>query len=169
MAVDTIHVSVMRERVIELFRPALESGPGWFVDCTLGMGGHAQAVLEAFPEVRLIGIDRDPEAIELARERLAAFAGRVEFVHAVYDQLDQVMDAAGIADADGILLDLGLSSLQIDQTERGFSYLNDAPLDMRMDPTSGLSAAELLNSSTEAELARILLRYGDERNARRIA
>jgi 16S rRNA (cytosine1402-N4)-methyltransferase len=169
MAVDSIHVPVMPGRVIELLRPALESGPGWFVDCTLGMGGHSRAVLEAFPDIRLIGIDRDPQAIELARQRLADFAQRVEFAHACYDQLDQVMDAIGVGAADGILLDLGLSSLQIDQTERGFSYVNDAPLDMRMDPTSGPSAADLLNTLTEAELARVLLQYGDERNARRIA
>ncbi|MDR1431964.1 MAG: 16S rRNA (cytosine(1402)-N(4))-methyltransferase RsmH [Propionibacteriaceae bacterium] len=172
LAVEGIHSPVMLTRVIELLRPALDRRPQsvrWLVDCTLGIGGHAIAALEAFPQVRLIGIDRDQQAIELAGQRLADFSGRVSFAHGVYDQLDQILDAAGVGAVDGILMDLGLSSLQIDQRQRGFSYASDAPLDMRMDQSGGLSAADLVNSLGEAELARVLLKYGDERNARRIA
>jgi 16S rRNA (cytosine1402-N4)-methyltransferase len=160
------HLPVMVDRVVELLAPALEHQPKLLLDCTLGLGGHSLALLQAVPGLQVIGIDRDPQALALAEERLAPYSGQVEFAHAVFDQLDAVLDGRR---PDAILADLGLSSLQIDSAQRGFSYATQAPLDMRMDPSDETSAADLVNTLSEVELARTLLTYGDERNARRIA
>lgn len=162
------HIPVMRDRVVELLGPALDRPGATFVDATVGMGGHALAVLEAFPNARLVGIDRDTEALELAGERLAAHADRVSLVHAVYDEFATVVDSLGLRTIDAALFDLGVSSLQLDEEERGFAYRVDAPLDMRMDQTGGITAAEVLNTYEPADLQRILKEYGEERFAKRI-
>jgi 16S rRNA (cytosine1402-N4)-methyltransferase len=151
------------DEVVRLLAP--ERG-GFFVDATLGAGGHAAALLEAGGEIRLLGIDRDPEALEIARERLAAFGGRVEFRLADFAGLDEVL--APLPPADGILADLGVSSMQIDRAERGFSFRRDGPLDMRMGP-GGRSAADIVASADVDELTRILRDYGEERMAAKIA
>jgi 16S rRNA (cytosine1402-N4)-methyltransferase len=156
-------------RVAELLRPALADRPAVLVDATLGLGGHAAALLAAHPQLTLVGLDRDPEALGLARRRLAAHADRIHLVHAVYDRIADVLGELGLPQVDGVLFDLGVSSLQLDAEERGFSYARDADLDMRMDPTSGLTAAEVLNTYPVAQLARILCEYGEERFASRIA
>jgi 16S rRNA (cytosine1402-N4)-methyltransferase len=172
------HVPVMLARCLELLGPAFPSpalvDPGSgretvFVDATLGLGGHAAAVLAAHPRVTLIGLDRDPQALALAGERLAGYAGRTHLIHAVYDELPAVLDRLGIAAIDGILFDLGVSSLQLDRPERGFAYATDAPLDMRMDQTRGITAEQVVNEYPAAGLARVLRRYGEERFAGRIA
>jgi 16S rRNA (cytosine1402-N4)-methyltransferase len=139
------------------------------VDSTLGMGGHTEAVLQAFGQVRVIGLDRDPQALELAGRRLAGFGERFTGVHAVYDQIGDVVHRLGLDSVQGVLMDLGVSSLQLDEADRGFSYAQDAPLDMRMDRTTGPTAADILNTYDERELARILREYGEERFAGRIA
>ena len=163
------HVPVMLDEVLELLTPALSTPGAIHVDGTLGMGGHAQAVLESDPQVRLIGIDRDPQALRLAGERLAPFGDRVTLVHAVNDEIGEVLDDLGIDTVTSAFFDLGVSSLQLDETERGFAYGHDAPLDMRMDPTTGVTAAEVLNSYDPRELTRVLSEYGEERFARKIA
>ncbi|MHA6512240.1 16S rRNA (cytosine(1402)-N(4))-methyltransferase RsmH [Tessaracoccus sp. Z1128] len=164
-----VHDPVMRDRIVELLRPALQHPGAVYVDGTLGLAGHAIAVLEACPEARLVGIDRDPDAHAVARERLGPLAERATLVHAVYDELPDVLEDLGLTSVDAILLDLGLSSLQIDRPDRGFAYRIDAPLDMRMDPTEGATAADVLNTYSAGELARILKWYGEERFADRIA
>ena len=165
------HVPVMRDRILELLTPALadRGRPGVHVDGTTGMGGHAESVLERFDDVRLVGIDRDPQALELAGARLERFGERVSFAQAVYSDLLVVLDELGITAIDSMLLDLGLSSLQIDRRERGFSYSVDAPLDMRMGPDTALTAAEVVNTYTAQQLARVLRTYGEEKFADRIA
>jgi len=162
------HVPVLRDRVIELLGPALTRPGAVYVDGTLGMGGHALAVLEAFPEVRLVGIDRDPEALELASERLARHADRIDLVHAVYDEFTAVVESLGLQQIDAALFDLGVSSLQLDEDDRGFAYRVDAPLDMRMDQGEGITAAEVVNTYEPDRLERILKDYGEERFAKRI-
>lgn len=164
-----LHVPVLAERIIELLAPALAAPGSVYVDGTLGMGGHASLVLAACPQARLIGIDRDPAALALAGERLAPFGDRVQLYHAIYHELPDVLAEAGLKRVQAICLDLGLSSLQIDRTERGFAYATDAPLDMRMDPDAELSAATIINTWPAADLARILRIYGEERFAVRIA
>lgn len=159
---------VLLERVVALLTPPLRRG-GVVVDATIGMGGHTEALLRAAPAGRVIGIDRDPEALRRSGARLAAYADRLDLVHAVYDELPAVLAAAGLARVDGVLFDLGVSSLQLDERSRGFSYAHDAPLDMRMDPTTGRSAADVVNAYSAAELTRILREYGEERFAARIA
>jgi 16S rRNA (cytosine1402-N4)-methyltransferase len=163
------HVPVLLSRVLELLAPALTAPGAVVVDATLGMGGHAEALLVAHPQARLIGIDRDTDALALATARLAPFETRITLVHAVYDQLPVVLDELGLSAVDGILFDLGVSSLQLDETERGFSYAHDAPLDMRMDRTTGKTAADVVNTYSAAEIARVLRVYGEERFASRIA
>ena len=163
------HVPVLLGRVLELLAPALTAPGAVVVDATLGMGGHAEALLVAHPQARLIGIDRDTDALALATARLAPFEGRITLVHAVYDQLPVVLADLGLSAVDGILFDLGVSSLQLDETERGFSYSHDAPLDMRMDRTTGKTAADVVNTYSAAEIARVLRVYGEERFASRIA
>ncbi|MBB5805167.1 16S rRNA (cytosine1402-N4)-methyltransferase [Saccharothrix ecbatanensis] len=160
------HVPVLLGRVLDLLAPALADRDAVFVDCTLGLGGHSEAVLQAHPRVRLIGLDRDPQAIELSRRRLAPFGDRVEFVQTTYDG---IADAVGGAKVDGILMDLGVSSLQLDAEERGFAYSKDSPLDMRMSAGTGMTAADVLNTYPVNELTRILRDYGEERFARKIA
>jgi 16S rRNA (cytosine1402-N4)-methyltransferase len=158
----------MLARIVELLAPALDEPGAVVVDGTLGLGGHAEALLRAAPQARLVGLDRDPDALAAAGERLAEFSQRIELVHAVYDELPDVLDRLGITSVSSVLLDLGVSSLQLDEVQRGFSYARDAPLDMRMDQTSGLTAAEVVNSYSPGDLARVLRNYGEERFARRI-
>lgn len=165
----TEHVPVLLERILELFAPAVGGRPAVLVDATVGLGGHADALLSAHPQLRLIALDRDPEALARSAERLARHGDRVHFAHAVYDRLPDVLAELGLSSVDGVLFDLGVSSMQLDLTDRGFSYARDAPLDMRMDPTRGLTAAEVLNTYPVAELTRILRDYGEERFAPRIA
>jgi 16S rRNA (cytosine1402-N4)-methyltransferase len=162
------HLPVMRARVVELLGPALAEPGAVYVDATLGMGGHALAVLDACPEARVVGIDRDNEALDLARERLAAHADRITLVHAVYDEFASVVSSLGLHTVDATLFDLGVSSLQLDEEDRGFAYRVDAPLDMRMDQSQGVTAAEVLNTYEPADLERILKDYGEERFAKRI-
>jgi 16S rRNA (cytosine1402-N4)-methyltransferase len=163
------HVPVLTERVLGLLAPALVDHPAVVVDATLGLGGHAEALLAAHPLLTLVGLDRDPEALRHSTERLAPYSDRVRLVHAVYDQLPEVLAAQGLDGVDGVLFDLGVSSLQLDEARRGFAYAQDAPLDMRMDSTTGATAADVLNGYTAAELARVLREYGEERFAGRIA
>jgi 16S rRNA (cytosine1402-N4)-methyltransferase len=161
------HQPVMLDRCVELLRPRPR---GVWVDATLGLGGHAEALLAASePAGRVIGLDRDPAALAQARERLARFGERLVAVAASFADLGQVAEELGLAAVDGVLYDLGVSSLQLDEPARGFSYRHDAPLDMRMDPVGGVSAADVVNSYPRAELARVLREYGEERFAGRIA
>ncbi|HEV2907419.1 MAG TPA: 16S rRNA (cytosine(1402)-N(4))-methyltransferase, partial [Actinomycetota bacterium] len=162
-----LHIPVMLAEIVALLTPALEAPDSAaegcvLVDCTLGLGGHAHALLAACPQAQLIGLDRDPQALALARERLAEFADRITLVEAVYDELPAVLARLGRTKVQGILLDLGVSSIQIDDPERGFAYAQDAPLDMRMGHQE-LTAAEVLNTYSKAELSRVLRTYGEER------
>ncbi len=163
------HVPVMAGRVLDLLAPALDAPGSVYVDGTLGLAGHARLVLERCPQAVLVGIDRDPHAIDIARERLAEFGDRVQLYQATYDELPEVLVEAGISRVQAVLLDLGLSSLQINHAERGFAYATDSPLDMRMSPDDPTTAADLVNTATRRELARILRVYGEERFADRIA
>lgn len=167
---------MMLAEVLALLAPALRdpaltagAAPPVLVDATLGLGGHAEALLTACPQAHLIGLDRDFQALALAARRLAPFAGRTTLVEAVYDELPEVLADLGHTKVQGVLLDLGLSSLQIDEPERGFAYAVDAPLDMRMDGQQELTAAEVLNTYSARDLARVLRIYGEERFADRIA
>jgi 16S rRNA (cytosine1402-N4)-methyltransferase len=166
---NDIHIPVLLERTIELLAPALERPGAVLVDATLGLAGHAEAFLRRFPELTLVGLDRDPQALELAGTRLEPFADRIHLVRAVYDELPDVLKRLGIPAVAGILFDLGVSSLQLDRVERGFSYSQDAPLDMRMDGTSPLTAERVLADYSEAELRRIFYQYGEEKLAPRFA
>jgi 16S rRNA (cytosine1402-N4)-methyltransferase len=163
------HVPVLLDRVVALVAPPLQQPGSVLVDATLGLGGHTEAVLTRCPEAHVVGVDRDPHALEAAGERLAPFAGRTTLVHAVYDQIPEVLADLGIASVQGVLFDLGVSSMQLDVRERGFAYAEDAPLDMRMDDSEGLTAADVLNTYPAADLARILRSYGEEKFARSIA
>lgn len=163
------HTPVLLQRCLDLLAPAFEVENPVLVDSTLGMGGHTEGVLQAFPHVRVVGLDRDTQALELAGRRLAPFGDRFTGVHAIYDEINDVLDRLGVGKVQGVLMDLGVSSLQLDERERGFSYSADAPLDMRMDATTGQTAADVLNTYDERELARILRVYGEERFAPRIA
>lgn len=169
MADNSIHTPVMLERTIDLLAPALSVDGAVVVDATLGMGGHSEALLERFPDVTLVGIDRDTDALAIAGERLAPYADRTHLVHAVYDEYDSVLSDLGITAVQGILFDLGVSSLQLDRVERGFSYSKDAPLDMRMDATSERTAASILATYSELDLRRIFYDFGDEKLAPRYA
>src|SRR6266850_3529225 len=162
-----MHLPVLADEVTFLLRPR---HGGWVVDGTIGMGGHAERLLDAGgARTRLLGIDHDPEALARARERLGRFGDRVTLRHGSFRDLAAHAREAGVERAAAIMLDLGLSSYQLEGSGRGFSFQKDEPLDMRFDPTRGDTAAELLAEVTEAELARILFEYGDERHARRIA
>ena len=163
------HVPVLLDRVVALVAPPLQQPGSVMVDATLGLGGHTEAVLTRCPEARVIGVDRDVHALERSRERLAPFGDRITFAHAVYDEIPDVIADLGLDHVDGVLFDLGVSSMQLDVRERGFAYAEDAPLDMRMDDTTGLTAADVLNTYPVEELTRILKQYGEERFARRIA
>ncbi len=163
------HDPVLLDRVVALLAPALERPGSVYLDATLGLGGHTQAILERCPEARVVGVDRDPHALELAGERLAAWADRTTLVHAVYDEIPDVLADLGLGPVQGIFFDLGVSSMQLDVRERGFAYAEDAPLDMRMDDGGGLTAADVLNTYSGADLARVLRTYGEEKFARQIA
>jgi 16S rRNA (cytosine1402-N4)-methyltransferase len=163
------HVPVMLDRVLDLLAPALTSEGAVLVDATVGLGGHSHAVLDRFTGVHVIGIDRDAAALGLARERLGEFTGRVTFVETVYDRIAEVVQEQGHTRVSAVLFDLGVSSMQLDQIARGFSYAHDAPLDMRMGTGDSLTAAEVLNTYSVDDLARVLRVYGEERFARRIA
>ena len=167
--ISELHAPVTLDRTIELLAPALEVEGAVFVDGTLGLGGHSEAFLERFPNLTLVGIDRDPSALALAGERLARFGDRVHLVHAVYEEIEEVLAELEISEVQGILLDLGVSSMQLDERERGFAYSYEAPLDMRMDSTVGKTAADVVNKYSEAELARIFKEYGEERYAKGVA
>jgi 16S rRNA (cytosine1402-N4)-methyltransferase len=158
----------MLQRCLDLLAPALQRPGAVVVDCTLGLGGHSEGLLTRFPEARLIGLDRDKEALRLAGERLAPFGERATLVHAVYDELPEVLRRLGVPRVQGVLFDLGVSSMQLDEAGRGFAYAQDAPLDMRMDQSTGISAAEVLNTYPPGELVRILRAYGEEKQAKRI-
>ncbi|OLT39888.1 16S rRNA (cytosine(1402)-N(4))-methyltransferase [Serinicoccus sp. CNJ-927] len=163
------HTPVMLGRCVELLAPALQRPGSVYVDGTLGMGGHTEAVLRACPDASAVGIDRDPQALALATERLAPFGERFRPVHAVSDDLPQVLAELDLVGADAVLFDLGVSSLQLDELDRGFAYRADSPLDMRMDQSTGRTAADVLNDTEVRELERILRDYGEERFARPIA
>lgn len=164
-----LHVPVLRDRCIELLAPALTEPGAVVVDATLGMGGHAEALLDRCPAARLVGLDRDTDALALAGKRLKRFGDRVSLVHAVFDGIDDALDGLGIVEIHGALFDLGVSSLQLDEPERGFSYARDAPLDMRMDQSRGTTAADILATYSEHELRDLFYRYGDEKLAPRYA
>lgn len=163
------HVPVMLDRCLDLLAPAISRPGAVVIDGTLGMGGHSEAMLERFEDLTLIGIDRDLMAHKLAGERLARFGDRFIPVHAVYDEIPRAMAEAGVTQVDGVLFDLGVSSMQLDERERGFAYSYDAPLDMRMDNTEELTAAIVVNTYEEAELRRIIRQWGEEKFAARIA
>ncbi len=176
MVDDEPHIPVLLDRCVELLAPALTRGDSdgtgaTLVDATLGAGGHAERFLTQFGGLRLIGLDRDPDALRIAGERLEPFADRITLVRARYDGIAGVIDtvAGPTAQVDAVLFDLGVSSMQLDRPERGFSYSTDAPLDMRMDPQSPLTAAEILNTYDEKALTRVLREFGEERFASRIA
>jgi 16S rRNA (cytosine1402-N4)-methyltransferase len=159
----------MVDRILALLAPALTDRPAVVVDATLGMGGHTEALLRAHPELTVVGLDRDPEALRRSAARLEPFADRTHLVHAIYDEMPAVLADLGHERVDGVLMDLGVSSLQLDEAGRGFAYAQDAPLDMRMDPTRGISAEEVVNTYSAKDLARILKVYGEERFASRVA
>ena len=159
------HEPVMPAEVVALLGP---SRGGQFVDCTVGLAGHSMLILEGGADA-LIGLDRDADALRIAGERLAGFGDRVELVHSDYRQLSSVLDTRGIAGVDGVLADLGVSSMQLDADGRGFSFRRDEPLDMRMDRSQGPTVADLLADAEEEELANVIFQYGEERHSRRIA
>lgn len=163
------HVPVLLDRVVALLAPALDHPDAVLIDATLGLGGHSEAVLERCPQARVVGIDRDPQALAMSRERLASYGARFTGVHAVYDEIPDVIADLGLREVAGVLFDLGVSSMQLDLPERGFAYSIDAPLDMRMDGTTGPTAADVLNTYSAGDLTRILQRYGEEKMAKRIA
>jgi 16S rRNA (cytosine1402-N4)-methyltransferase len=165
VADDPIHQPVLVHEVVEWLRPA---GGGVFVDSTLGLGGHTRALLEA-GATRVIAIDRDRSAIALAMARLGDLAARVDAVHADYRELPAVLDGRAVERVQGVVADLGVSSMQLDAEGRGFSFRRDEPLDMRMDQSRGATAADLVNRAEESELADVIFRFGEERYSRRIA
>ncbi|MFC5178933.1 16S rRNA (cytosine(1402)-N(4))-methyltransferase RsmH [Nocardioides taihuensis] len=164
------HVPVLRDRVVSLLAPPLDHAGAVLVDATLGLGGHTEAVLTRCPQARAVGVDRDRDALALASERLAPFGDRFTPAHAVYDEIPRVLAELELDVVDAVLFDLGVSSMQLDLPERGFAYAADAPLDMRMDPSSGgPTAADVLNTYSAAELTRVLRDWGEEKFARKIA
>jgi 16S rRNA (cytosine1402-N4)-methyltransferase len=159
----------MLDRCIELLSPTvLLNEKPVIVDCTLGLGGHTEALLEKFPTLTVIGIDRDQIALERASTRLARFGDRFKSAHAIFDQIDNVVAAHGFKEVNGVLFDLGVSSIQLDEVDRGFSYSQDAPLDMRMDRSRGITAAEIVNTYAPGALVKILRTFGEEKFATRI-
>ncbi|MFJ4227570.1 16S rRNA (cytosine(1402)-N(4))-methyltransferase RsmH [Paenarthrobacter nicotinovorans] len=168
------HVPVLKDRCINLLAPGFEAARSRgetpvAIDATLGMGGHSEAMLQRFRDLHLVGIDRDEEALSLAGARLEPFSQRTDLVHAVYDEIEDVLADLGIPEVHGILMDLGVSSLQLDERERGFAYSYDAPLDMRMDTSRGQTAADVVNTYSEEDLVRIIRKWGEEKFAGRIA
>lgn len=168
MSIEPCHVPVLADRVLALLAPALGRTKAVLVDATLGHGGHSEMALNAFPELTVIGLDRDASAIALSAQRLAPFGSRIILVHAIYDQISEVLAQHNLDGVQGILFDLGVSSMQLDQPERGFSYSVDTHLDMRMDQSCGLTAAQVLNTYEPGDLVRILRNFGDEKFAPRI-
>ena len=167
---EALHIPVALERCIALLAPAIESAESpVVVDATLGMGGHARALLLKYPKLKIIALDRDLSAIKVATSNLSDVIDRVVIVHAVYDEISNVLENLGHKQVDGILFDLGVSSMQLDQADRGFAYSQEAPLDMRMDQSSGLSALDILNTYTYGELVRVIRNYGEEKFATKIA
>ena len=159
----------MRDTCVDLLTPAINKAETpVVVDATLGLGGHSEALLESNPNLVLIGIDRDLDAIIQAKNRLAKFENRAMVSHAIFDEITDVVNSFGFEKVDGILFDLGVSSMQLDQSDRGFSYSQDAPLDMRMDRSTGITASEIVNTYAPGELVRILRTYGEEKFATRI-
>ncbi len=167
--VHSVHDPVLLDECVRLVTPALKDDHAVCVDCTLGMAGHSLAFLQASTHFHLIGIDRDDEALKFASQRLAAFSDRVTFVHSSFDQFSSILDDLNVPQVNAVFLDLGLSSLQIDERDRGFTYSADAPLDMRMDPTTKLTAADILATYSADQLERIFHDYGQEKWARKIA
>ncbi|MGW2663441.1 16S rRNA (cytosine(1402)-N(4))-methyltransferase RsmH [Nocardia tengchongensis] len=166
------HVPVLLHRADEILGPALHSEGAVYMDCTLGLGGHAEYFLQTYPNIRLVGLDRDTAALQLAGERLAPFRDRITLVHTRYDGIPNALEQAGLPEkssVSAILMDLGVSSMQLDEADRGFAYSIDAPLDMRMDSSTGPTAADVLNTYSHGELARVLKTYGEERFAGKIA
>jgi len=168
------HVPVLLERCLDLLEPGITSaieaqGGAVVIDATLGMGGHTEALLTRHPQLHVIGLDRDTQALAMAGERLAGFGPRFHPVHTVYDRIPEALEETGFQRVDGVLFDLGVSSFQLDEPERGFAYSYDAPLDMRMDSTTGMTAADVVNEYSLDELTRVLREWGEERHARRIA
>jgi 16S rRNA (cytosine1402-N4)-methyltransferase len=170
MSADLAHIPVALDQCVDLLSPALvnKSKP-YLIDATLGLAGHAKVMLERFPNLHLIGIDRDQSAIKLAQANLAQYADRITIVNTTFDQIDLALSTASVTQVDGILFDLGVSSMQLDQAERGFSYSQSAPLDMRMDQNSSLTAAVVLNTYSHGALAKIIQNYGEEKFASKIA
>ena len=163
------HISVMRDRCIELLSPALEKTTSpVVVDATLGLGGHTEALLDKFPQLTVIGIDRDEIALSRAKKRLERFGSRLITTHATFEQIEKVVHNAGFTQIHGALFDLGVSSIQLDESERGFSYAQDAPLDMRMDRSQGKTAADILNTYEPGKLVAVLRNYGEEKFAPQI-
>jgi 16S rRNA (cytosine1402-N4)-methyltransferase len=166
---STQHISVMLDRCIELLSPTvLLNEKPVIVDCTLGLGGHTEALLEKFPTLTIIGIDRDQIALDRASARLARFGDRFKSAHAIFDQIDNVVASHGFREVNGVLFDLGVSSIQLDEVDRGFSYSQDAPLDMRMDRIRGITAAEIVHTYAPGTLVKILRTFGEEKFATRI-
>jgi len=164
-----LHIPVALDRCIALLAPAIEKNSSpIFIDATLGMGGHTRALLETFPSLRVIAFDRDTQAIAIATDELKDFSNRVTIVHAVYDEISVTLENLGIESVDGILFDLGVSSLQLDDADRGFAYSQEAPLDMRMDQSSGISAYDVLMTYTRSDLIHIIRLYGEEKFAPKI-
>ncbi len=167
MSEQILHVPVMHQEVMEFLNP---SAGGCFLDCTLGMAGHASSIIEKIGATgHLIGLDRDERSLELAREKLAGFRGRLDLVHSDFRDFDGVLKRLGVEAVDGMLFDLGISSFQLDNPQRGFSFRLEGPLDMRMDQNGFISAYDLVNTLTEEELAKIIFNFGEERFSRRIA
>ena len=160
------HISVMRNRCVELLTPSILSSKNpVIVDATLGLGGHTEALLSRFENLTVIGIDRDKSALEKATTRLAPFGNRIKTAHCIFDQIAEVVQSFGYSQINGALFDLGVSSMQLDESERGFSYSQDAPLDMRMDRSTGITAYEIVNTYEPGKLVRILRTYGEEKFA----
>lgn len=169
MEAKDLHTPVLLNRCVDLLAPAISEPGAVAIDATLGMGGHTEALLERFPELTVIGLDRDQQAHEISAKRLAKFGDRFRPVHTVYDGLSEALHDLGIDEVQGVLFDLGVSSLQLDLADRGFSYLKDAPLDMRMDQTRGITAQEYLAGASEGQLRRIFDLYGEEKLSARYA
>ena len=167
---DALHTPVALDRCIALLSPAIESNANpIIIDATLGMGGHSKALLLKYPNLKIIALDRDLSAIKVATDNLSDVIDRLEIVHSVFDELSAVLAKLGIEKVDGILFDLGVSSMQLDQADRGFAYSQEAPLDMRMDQSSGLSALDILNTYSYGDLVRVIRNFGEEKFATKIA
>jgi 16S rRNA (cytosine1402-N4)-methyltransferase len=163
------HISVMRDRCVDLLAPSIDSrNKPVVVDATLGLGGHTEALLQRFEKLTVIGIDRDLQAVAKAEARLATFGERFKSAHSVFDGISEIVNEYGFSEINGVLFDLGVSSMQLDQQSRGFSYSHDAPLDMRMDQSTGITAADIVNTFEPGEIVRILRVYGEEKFATRI-